>query len=177
MKFQESRLLPLLATLVIIFVFSLSFPRYSLATSGCCSSHGGVNCVAGPQANGNVICNDGWRGSSCSYVSMVMCAGYSPATIAPIMYTPQPTIKVVLTPQPTRVPTPTPTADFTPTSSPQVQGAVAESTPVPTPTPTVKPLTAGETAISLGVLAVVVGLPIWIIVKIIRKFRKSKLEI
>ena len=40
------------------------------ATSGCCSHHGGVNCSAGADSDGSVICNDGWKDSSCSYGSM-----------------------------------------------------------------------------------------------------------
>lgn len=35
-----------------------------IKTSGCCSSHGGVSNQC--QSNGKVVCNDGWRGSSCS---------------------------------------------------------------------------------------------------------------
>lgn len=37
------------------------------ASSGACSGHGGVNCAAGPQPNGRVICNDGWKGSKVMY--------------------------------------------------------------------------------------------------------------
>lgn len=39
------------------------------AGSGCCSRHGGVNCSAGRDTDGSVICNDGWRDSSCDYIS------------------------------------------------------------------------------------------------------------
>lgn len=46
------------------------------ATRGCCSGHGGVGCSR-KQSNGNVVCNDGWTGSSCSYSSMVKCSSYS----------------------------------------------------------------------------------------------------
>lgn len=42
------------------------------ATSGCCSSHGGVDCDY-IQNSGKVVCNDGWRGSSCNYSSMAKC--------------------------------------------------------------------------------------------------------
>lgn len=45
------------------------------AKSGCCSGHEGVNCGGGSQLNGNVVCNDGWKGSSCKYSEMVMCRG------------------------------------------------------------------------------------------------------
>lgn len=73
------------------------------AKSGCCSGHSGVNCSAGPQGNGKVICNDGWTGSSCRYAEMVMCGGNSTATSqsAPS----QPT--VIVTPRPTLLPRPT----------------------------------------------------------------------
>lgn len=37
------------------------------ASSGACSGHGGVNCAAGPDSDGSVICNDGWRDSSVQY--------------------------------------------------------------------------------------------------------------
>ena len=46
------------------------------ATRGCCSGHGGVDCSR-VQTNGNVICNDGFTGSSCSYTSMTKCKGSS----------------------------------------------------------------------------------------------------
>lgn len=46
------------------------------ATSGACSWHGGVNCSAGADWDGSVICYDGWRGSSVSYNSMVKCNNY-----------------------------------------------------------------------------------------------------
>lgn len=44
------------------------------AASGACSGHGGVNCAAGADKDGSVICYDGWRKSTVSYKSMVMCA-------------------------------------------------------------------------------------------------------
>lgn len=37
------------------------------ASSGACSSHDGVDCSAGPDSDGSVICNDGWRGSAVEY--------------------------------------------------------------------------------------------------------------
>jgi hypothetical protein len=51
----------------------LSFPLVVYATSGACSDHGGVNCSEGAGANGQVICNDGWDGSTISYDSMFEC--------------------------------------------------------------------------------------------------------
>lgn len=35
--------------------------------SGACSHHGGVDCSAGADSDGSVICSDGWRDSSVSY--------------------------------------------------------------------------------------------------------------
>lgn len=37
------------------------------STQGACSHHDGVDCSAGPDDDGSVICNDGWRDSSVSY--------------------------------------------------------------------------------------------------------------
>lgn len=34
---------------------------------GACSSHQGVNCSAGRDKDGSVICNDGWRDSTVQY--------------------------------------------------------------------------------------------------------------
>jgi hypothetical protein len=114
----------------ILFIFSfftLFFPVKNLdAKSGCCSGHGGVNCSAGAQSNGNVICNDGWRGSSCSYSGMVMCGGSSGSTT---------TVKTV---QPTSVPTRLPTKD--PTKTPTtIPTNIPTNTPVSTLTLTPSP--------------------------------------
>ena len=62
-------------TLLLFIVFPIDKAE---AERGCCSWHGGVCCGCGPQSNGRVICNDGWRGSSCFYSEMVMCRGYLP---------------------------------------------------------------------------------------------------
>jgi hypothetical protein len=43
------------------------------ATSGTCSSHGGINCDAGSDWDGSTICNDGWCDSSEQYSSAIMC--------------------------------------------------------------------------------------------------------
>ena len=62
----------------LITIFStLVLPGVLFAASGACSGHGGVNCAAGPDTDGSVICYDGWQNSSISYSSMVKCAGYS----------------------------------------------------------------------------------------------------
>jgi hypothetical protein len=59
--------------IIIIFIFCLTFGHSAFATSGACSSHGGVSCASGPDRDGSVICNDGWTDSSVSYASMSMC--------------------------------------------------------------------------------------------------------
>lgn len=51
----------------------LLFPLFAYASSGGCSDHAGVNCSAGAGPSGNVICNDGWGGSSVNYYSMAEC--------------------------------------------------------------------------------------------------------
>lgn len=67
------------------FALSLfSLTPISFATSGACSGHGGVSCASGPDSDGSVICNDGWRNSSVSYSSMVMCGGGSSYTVPTI---------------------------------------------------------------------------------------------
>src|SRR3989338_7570331 len=43
------------------------------AISGACSYHGGVDCSAGSDYDGSVICNDGWRESSVGYYETSMC--------------------------------------------------------------------------------------------------------
>ena len=53
--------------------FLIILPLTSYADSGACSWHGGVDCAAGPGIYGQVICNDGWTGSSVSYSSMSEC--------------------------------------------------------------------------------------------------------
>ncbi len=50
------------------------------ATSGACSSHGGVDCGAGADWDGSVICEDGWTGSSVSYYDMDSCEDDSAST-------------------------------------------------------------------------------------------------
>lgn len=62
-------------TLVLIILFLLFVPVMVDAKSGCCSHHGGVDCTQ-KQKNGRVVCNDGWKGSSCYYNEMKKCAAY-----------------------------------------------------------------------------------------------------
>lgn len=61
----------------ILFLFGFLLLIFSLITiqakSGCCSYHEGVCCECGAQSDGRVICNDGWKGSSCYYNEMEMC--------------------------------------------------------------------------------------------------------
>lgn len=123
----------LTTTALVVFLFSTPI----LAKSGCCSSHDGVCCGCGAQANGRVICNDGWTESSCYYSEMVKCGGSSGgsgdntdppiATPAPI-YVPPTSTPVS---RPTTTPTPIPTSKPTPINTP-----IPTETPVPTLTPT-----------------------------------------
>ncbi len=116
--------------LSVFLFFSFIFLSKNIeAKSGCCSSHGGVNCAAGPQSNGHVVCNDGSRNSSCLYSEMVMCGGNSTTTTTTVKTVTQPTStpRPTSTPKPTATPTtkPTPTPTKTPTNT---------STQTPTPT-------------------------------------------
>ena len=63
---------------IFLFLFFILF-LISLASSGsgCCSGHGGVDCSAGPQLNGKVICTDKWENSSCYYGSVEICDNYN----------------------------------------------------------------------------------------------------
>ena len=56
----------------ICTILIIIFPTFVSAKSGCCSHHGGVDCTQ-KQSNGKVVCNDGWKESSCDYSSMVKC--------------------------------------------------------------------------------------------------------
>jgi len=71
--------------LIAILLFPV-FPFFAFATSGACSGHGGVDCSAGAGSTGNVICNDGWTGSSVSYYSMSECAAIppTPSCVSPV---------------------------------------------------------------------------------------------
>lgn len=57
---------------IIFSILSLS-PFIALATSGACSSHGGVNCSAQISRYDKVICNDGWTNSSVYYYQADEC--------------------------------------------------------------------------------------------------------
>jgi hypothetical protein len=61
---------------IIIFIFALFiFPLISNASSvdETCFNHGGTNCIIGPDWDGSVICNDGWRDSFVFYSSSSEC--------------------------------------------------------------------------------------------------------
>jgi len=60
-------------SLVLLSLVFLSLPLTASAESGACSSHGGVNCAYGIDADGSVVCNDGWKESTTSYLFTVMC--------------------------------------------------------------------------------------------------------
>ncbi|MFA6459207.1 MAG: hypothetical protein WCV79_02315 [Candidatus Paceibacterota bacterium] len=66
--------------IIIIFVFGflgMKNWKSALASSGACSSHGGVMCSAGADSDGSVICSDGWRDSSVTYSSVNECRASS----------------------------------------------------------------------------------------------------
>ncbi len=52
------------------------------ASSGACSGHDGVNCSVGNDSDGSVICNDGWTGSSVSFVSECSASTYTAPTVS-----------------------------------------------------------------------------------------------
>lgn len=121
--------------LVLLFSLLALLPVSVFATSGACSGHGGVSCSAGRDSDGSVICNDGWRGSSVSYSSMVMCQGYSATpTVKPVVTEPTP-----VPPKPLTVPPPTPKPvvvgspkPITPTTTNKVVAPKVEK-PIPVP--------------------------------------------
>lgn len=145
--------------LPIIFLFSFLACIHAVpvfARSGCCSHHGGVCCSCGPQVDGRVICNDGWRGSSCYYSEMVKCGGGTsytvPETVLPTntpiplpTSTPTPTVEPTKAPTkvliPTKTPTPTPESTLTPTEIPTLTPTILIS---PTPKPEVKGVATSE---------------------------------
>ena len=48
-------------------------PSMSHAVQGDCSYHLGIDCSAGPDWDGSVICNDGWEDSIDSYSDAIKC--------------------------------------------------------------------------------------------------------
>lgn len=170
LHFCRRILIPAAMLFFLVFLFS---PSNLIARSGCCSRHGGV-CGCG--------CCDGTALSSTCAPYYPQCS--QPASVAPIktstpiVYTPKPTIKafVTITPSPTKKPTLSPTLipSTTPTVTPQVQEETKEVTTDTNPTSSPKPLTTGGAIGVLGFLIAIIGLPIWIVIKIIKKFRKPK---
>ncbi len=66
--------------LIIPIVLILSTSFFSVeAAPGCCSGHDGVNCKAGADVDGSVICSDGWRNSSCLYSEIDKCKVNNPS--------------------------------------------------------------------------------------------------
>jgi len=61
------------AIISLPLVLSINSSSTVEAKAGACSGHRGVNCAAGPDRDGSVICNDGWKRSTVTYKSMAMC--------------------------------------------------------------------------------------------------------
>lgn len=65
-------------TFLIVFgLFLLVTGRFTFATSGACSGHGGVLCAAGSAPDGSAICSDGTT-SSVPYLLMAECGSSIP---------------------------------------------------------------------------------------------------
>ncbi len=62
--------------MVLSIFFCFLFIPLVGATSGACSTRGGVDCSAGADSDESVICTDGWRNSSVPYASMAQCSVY-----------------------------------------------------------------------------------------------------
>jgi hypothetical protein len=76
MKKKIKKLDVILFFLLCFVSISFLFLTNCNATSGACSYHDGVNCAAGRQLSGEVICNDGSMDSMVVYDFMVMCQNY-----------------------------------------------------------------------------------------------------
>ncbi len=96
---------------ITMFASFLLIPS-SLAKSGACSGHQGVNCSAGADSDGSVICMDGWEDSSVSYASMAMCSSYSPEPLPAPAPTPPPAREPEIFIETAAAPTPAP--EYTP---------------------------------------------------------------
>jgi len=59
----------ILFTALMAISLACLFPSLTQASDGlsACSYHGGINCYAGADYDGSVICQDGWRSSSVAY--------------------------------------------------------------------------------------------------------------
>ena len=108
----------------------LSLPGFAFAASGACSGHGGVDCSAGRDSDGSVICNDGWENSSVSYASMKMC-GQSSTVSRPVVDSVVAPVPVeVIEPTPTSIALPIAALELSPKTLPIVEKEIAEETPV-----------------------------------------------
>lgn len=176
----------------LMAVFLYLKPIY--AKSGCCSHHGGVNCAAGPQSNGKVICNDGWKQSSCYYSEMVKCGGYTvpepepqieappPAVVAPPKPTPSPIIiksspSPVIKPSvsPKISPSPSPSPSLLPSPSPEISPSIETKTETSSEikgekTQKTKPASTAEAIGGLGTM----GALGWGGYKLLKRFIKKK---
>jgi hypothetical protein len=83
MKNQIRRIPPSSYLIVVLFLVTLIFPSHVGATSGSCSSHGGVACSLGSDYDGSVICNDGWKDSSVSFSNADECKTSLPSCPLP----------------------------------------------------------------------------------------------
>ncbi len=52
---------------LIVASFTLTSISVNAASTGACSGHDGVDCLAGPDTDGSVLCIDGWNDSSVDY--------------------------------------------------------------------------------------------------------------
>jgi hypothetical protein len=78
LSFPEQKLR--FAVILVLTIFVLLGPQIAKAVSGTCSSHGGVDCNAGPDWDFSAVCNDGWSDSSENYYSTVGCSNNSACT-------------------------------------------------------------------------------------------------
>lgn len=75
-----------LLLLLIIFSSITLFSKNTNATSGACSYHNGVNCNAGADWDGSVICSDGWKDSTVMYYEMDSCVIDKSPTVTDCAY-------------------------------------------------------------------------------------------
>jgi len=64
-------ILILIASFVIL---NINVKSVTADGKGACSGHGGVACSIGPDTDGSVVCNDGYRDSSVRYDDVAKCA-------------------------------------------------------------------------------------------------------
>lgn len=163
---------PVVVLTLFLTLFLLS--SQVLATSGCCSSHNGVDCSKGSTSGGHVICSDGNTGSSCLYADN--CGGApvvqnSEPTAAPVYSTNTPYVPPP-TAIPTKVPTTVPTSTPTPTPSPVPTTETKTVNTIVSPTPAVMSEQQKNSDAFKGFLSLLVmgGGGYWIY----RKVKKSK---